>query len=134
MAKWLDAEEACTNLYPPGVWLEDAMTPFFGDAFVLCCFVSVFMLSLSHGPSSNRPSIFRRPDSHTRFFFFPFANLEMPLFPGIFCTIAVFSLYVVVVVVVVVVVFTLKAVPVSTQYFRTSVLVQLTRTPSVVTG
>ena len=30
-----------------------------------------------------------------------------------------------------VVVFTLKAVPVSTQYFLTSVLVQLTRTPSV---
>ena len=38
------------------------------------------------------------------------------------------------VVVVVAVVFTLKAVPVSTQYFLTSVLVQLTRTPSVVTG
>ena len=36
--------------------------------------------------------------------------------------------------VVVVVVFTLKAVPNSTQYFLTSVLVQLTRTPSVVTG
>ena len=35
-------------------------------------------------------------------------------------------------VVVVVVVFTLKAVPVSTQYFLKSVLVQLTRTPSVV--
>ena len=33
-----------------------------------------------------------------------------------------------------VVVFTLKAVPISTQYFLTSVLVQLTRTPSVVTG
>ena len=37
-------------------------------------------------------------------------------------------------VVLVVVVFTLKAVPISTQYFLTSVLVQLTRTPSVVTG
>ena len=37
-------------------------------------------------------------------------------------------------VVFVVVVFTLKAVPVSTQYFLTSVLVQLTWTPSVVTG
>ena len=36
--------------------------------------------------------------------------------------------------VIVVVVFTLKAVPISTQYFLTSVLVQLTRTPSVVTG
>ena len=35
---------------------------------------------------------------------------------------------------IVVVVFTLKAVPVSTQYFLTSVLVHLTRTPSVVTG
>ena len=34
----------------------------------------------------------------------------------------------------VVVVFTLKAVPISTQYFLTSVLVQLTRTSSVVTG
>ena len=43
-------------------------------------------------------------------------------------------LFRIVVVVVVVVVFTLKAVPVSTQYFLTSVLVQLTRTPSVVTG
>ena len=39
-----------------------------------------------------------------------------------------------IIVVVVVVVFTLKAVPVSTQYFLASVLVQLTRTPSVVTG
>ena len=37
-------------------------------------------------------------------------------------------------VVVVAVVFTLKAVPISTQYFLTSVRVQLTRTPSVVTG
>ena len=36
--------------------------------------------------------------------------------------------------VVVVVVFTLKAVPIFTRYFLTSVLVQLTRTPSVVTG
>ena len=42
--------------------------------------------------------------------------------------------FVVVVFVVVVVVFTLKAVPVSTQYSLTSVLVQLTRTPSVFTG
>ena len=40
----------------------------------------------------------------------------------------------VVVVVVVVVVFTFKTVPISTQYLLTSVLVQLTRTPSVVTG
>ena len=40
----------------------------------------------------------------------------------------------VVVVVVVVVVFTLKAVPISAQYSLTSVLVQLTRTPSVVAG
>ena len=49
--------------------------------------------------------------------------------------IIVHSMYcTVVVVVVVVVVFTLKAIPISTQYFLTSVLVQLTRTPSVVTG
>ena len=44
-----------------------------------------------------------------------------------FCTLLFYKI-------VVVVVFTLKAVPVSTQYFLTSVLVQLTRTPSVVTG
>ena len=37
-------------------------------------------------------------------------------------------------VVVVVVVFTSKTVPISTQYLLTSVLVQLTRMPSVVTG
>ena len=42
--------------------------------------------------------------------------------------------FIIPVVVVVVVVFTLKAVPISTQYFLTSVLVRLTRTPSVVTG
>ena len=36
-------------------------------------------------------------------------------------------------VLVVIVVFTLKTVPISTQYLLTSVLVQLTRTPSVVT-
>ena len=48
------------------------------------------------GPSFNRPSICRRPDSHTCFFLFvPFVSLKMSLFPSIFCTIvvAVFSLY-----------------------------------------
>ena len=45
-----------------------------------------------------------------------------------------YSVLIVVVVVVVVDVFTLKAVPISAQYLLTSVLVQLTRTPSVVTG
>ena len=45
------------------------------------------------GPSFDRPSICRRPDSHTCFFFFPFVSLEMSLFPSIFCTFAVFSLY-----------------------------------------
>ena len=45
-------------------------------------------------PSVNRPSICRRPDSHTRFILFvPFVSLEMSLFPSIFRTIAVFSLY-----------------------------------------
>ena len=44
------------------------------------------------------------------------------------------DLYSVVIVVVVVDAFTLKAVPISAQYLLTSVLVQLTRTPSVVTG
>ena len=46
------------------------------------------------GLSFNRPSICRRPKSHTCFFLFvPFVTLEMPLFPSTFCTIAVFSLY-----------------------------------------
>ena len=45
-------------------------------------------------------------------------------------TLAFVDVPVVVLVVLVVVVFTLKAVPVATQYFLTSVLVQLTRTPS----
>ena len=46
------------------------------------------------GPSFNRPSICRRSDSHTCFFlFFPFVSLEMSLFPSIFSTFAVFSLY-----------------------------------------
>ena len=39
--------------------------------------------------SFNRPSICRRPDSHTCFFF-----LETSLFTSIFCTISAFSLYV----------------------------------------
>ena len=45
-----------------------------------------------------------------------------------------FPYFCTIVVVVVAVVFTLKVVPIFTQYFLTSVLVQLTRTPSVVTG
>ena len=55
----------------------------------------VINVSVQYGdPSFNRPSICRRPDSHTCFFlFFPFDSLEMSLFPSIFCTIAVFSLY-----------------------------------------
>ena len=45
------------------------------------------------GPSFNRPSIYRRPDSHTCFFLFViFVSLEMSLFPSFFCTTAVFSL------------------------------------------
>ena len=41
------------------------------------------------GPSFNRASICRRPDSHTCFFlFFPLVSLEMSLFPSIFCTIS----------------------------------------------
>ena len=35
------------------------------------------MFSLNRGPSFNRPSIYRRPDSHTCFFLFiPFVYLE----------------------------------------------------------
>ena len=53
------------------------------------------MLSLKPRPSFNRPSICRRPDSHTHVFlsFFPFVYLEVSFFPSIFCAIAVFSLY-----------------------------------------
>ena len=51
------------------------------------------MLSLKPRPSFNRPSICRRPDSHTCFFLFSFVYFEMSLFPSIFCTIIdVFSL------------------------------------------
>ena len=46
------------------------------------------------GPSFNRPSICRRPISHTSFFlFFPFVSLVMLLFRSIFGVIDVFSLY-----------------------------------------
>ena len=52
----------------------------------------------SRGPSSNRPSICRRPDSHTYVFlsfsFFLFLYVEMSLFSSVFfCTISAFSLY-----------------------------------------
>ena len=74
----------------------DAMASFSDDfAFVLFCFVFVFILSLKPQPLPwfNRSSTCRRPDSHTRFFLFPFC-----LFGGVacskyFCTISVFSLY-----------------------------------------
>ena len=49
------------------------------------------MLSLKPRPSSfNRPSICRRPDSHTCL---KKKKLELLLFPSIFCTISAFSLY-----------------------------------------
>ena len=44
------ARPCCANLYPPGVWFEDAMTSFSGVAFVLFYFVFVFMLSLKPRP------------------------------------------------------------------------------------
>ena len=43
------------------------------------------------GPSFNRPSIYRRPDSHTCFLFL--SGVFLSLFPSIFCTISAFSLY-----------------------------------------
>ena len=46
------------------------MTYFCGVTFVLFCFVFVFILSLKPRHSFNRPSICRRPDSRTCFFFF----------------------------------------------------------------
>ena len=38
------------NLYLPGVWFADAMTPFYGTTSVLFCFVFVFMLWLKPRP------------------------------------------------------------------------------------
>ena len=38
------------NLYPPGVWFADARSSFSGVAFVLFCFVLVFLLSLKPRP------------------------------------------------------------------------------------
>ena len=72
------------------------MTSFSGVTFVLFCFVFVYaFIEAAALASFNRPSLCRRPDSHTFFFlsFFPLIYLEMSLFPSIFCTIAVFSLY-----------------------------------------
>ena len=80
------------NLYPPGVWFADVMTSFSGVAFVLFCFVFIFMLSLKSRPFVQFSSTCRRPDSHTCFFF-PFVYFEMSLFPSVICTIAAFSLY-----------------------------------------
>ena len=67
------------------------------DVFIwyYVCFVLLRFSSLcfrcSRGPSFNRPSICRRPDSHTCFFF-SFLH-EMSLFPSIFSTISTLSLY-----------------------------------------
>ena len=38
------------NLYPPGIWFTDDMTPFSGITFVLFCFFFVFTLSLKPRP------------------------------------------------------------------------------------
>ena len=53
------------------------------DVFLWCylCFV-LLRFRRSGGPSFNRPSICRRPDSHTCFF--SLLYLEMSLFPSIF--------------------------------------------------
>ena len=70
------------------------MTSFSGVIFVLFCFVFVFMPLLK--PRLFVQSFFDMPGAPiaTRIsFFFPFVYLEMSLFPSIFCTIAVFSLY-----------------------------------------
>ena len=46
------------------------------------------------GPSFNRPSIYRRPGSHTCFVFFSsFCFFGDVAFPSTSCTIAVFSMY-----------------------------------------
>ena len=66
---------------------------FSGVTFVSFCFVFVFMLSLKPWPFV-QSSFDMAPDSHACFFLlFPFVYLEVSLFPSIFCTIAVFSLY-----------------------------------------
>ena len=65
-------------------------TSFSGVTFVLFCFPLLFFCLYyafvgAAALRSNRPSMCRRPDSHTCFFiFFPFVYLEMSLFPNIF--------------------------------------------------
>ena len=68
------------------------MASFFGVAFVLFCFVSVFMLSLK--PRSFVQSFFNMqpPDSHMCFFLFSFFG-DVAFSEYFFWTVAVFSLY-----------------------------------------
>ena len=70
----------------------DVMTSLSGVTLVLFCFVFILMLSLKPQPFVRWFSICWRPDSH-KCFFFPFVYLGMSLFPRIYFTIAVFSLY-----------------------------------------
>ena len=55
-------------------------------------YVFIYEPTTSRGPSFNRPSICRHPDSHTCLFF-SFVCLEISPFPSIFCTIALLSLF-----------------------------------------
>ena len=71
------------NLYPQGVWFACVMPSFSGVTFALFRFCIYTFIEAAGGPSFNRSSICRRPDSHTSFFFFPFASLKMSLFPSI---------------------------------------------------
>ena len=78
----------------PGVWLADVITSLSGVTFVfvLLCLLRFSSLCFrsSRGPSFNRPSICRCPDSHTCFFLFFF---RCRFFRVLFCTISAFSLY-----------------------------------------
>ena len=72
------------------------MTSFSGVTFILFCFVFVFMLSLKPRPFVQPFFVLRyagAPIATRVSFFFPFVYLEMSLFPSMFCTIVVLSLY-----------------------------------------
>ena len=71
------------------------MTSFSGVTFVLFCFVFVFYAFVE--AAALRSIVLRYAGASIATprvsFFFPFVYLEMSLFPSIFCTIAIFSLY-----------------------------------------
>ena len=76
------------NLYPPGVWFADVMTPFSGVTFVLFCFVFVFLYAFVEA-AALRSIVLRyagAPIAARVFFllFFPFCLFGDVAFPEYF--------------------------------------------------